>query len=121
MLHRLPGQARERVVPPAVERLAFDRLPRVAYEIDQEAQIMQAQEAQAEDLLLIHEMPDVRAAERRARGAAAGVVQRARVARKAGVPQVEAALPRERAAAARGARRQHAVEHVDAARDDLDQ
>ena len=34
-----------------------------AYEIDQEAQIMQAQEAEAENLLLVDEMPDVRAAE----------------------------------------------------------
>ena len=89
-------------------------------EIEQEAQIMQAQEAQPENLLLVDEMADVRAAERRARRAVAALVERPRVAGEAGVPEVEAPLPRERAAGARGARRQDAVEHVDAARDHLE-
>ncbi len=81
---------------------------------------MQAEEPEAEDLLLVDQMPDVGAAERRARRAGAAFVQRARVARKACVAEVEPALPRERAAGARGAGRQDAVEHVDASGDHLE-
>ena len=47
-------------------------------------------------------------------------VERARVAGEAGVPQVEPALPGERAAGAGGAGREDAVEHVDAGLDRLE-
>src|SRR3954453_13734990 len=81
---------------------------------------MQAQQADAEDLLLVHEVPDVRAAEAPARGAAAVLVERAGVALEAGVPEIEPSLPRQRAARPRRAGREDAVEHVDSSRDHLD-
>src|SRR5262245_1687955 len=81
---------------------------------------MQAQEADPEDLLLVDEMTDVSAAEAGARRAAAARVERRGIAREPCVPEVEAAFPRERAPRPRSARREHAVEHVDAACDHLD-
>src|SRR3954469_3091837 len=116
----LSGQPGERVAAPALERAALDRPARVAHEVYEEAQIMQAQEPDAEDLLLVHEMADVGAAELPAGGAAAMLVERAGVALEPGVPEIEPPLPRQRASRPSRARRQHAVEHVDAFRDDLD-
>src|SRR5690242_21743807 len=81
---------------------------------------MQAQEAQAENLALVDEMPDVRPAEAGAGRARAAVVERTRIPGEPRVPEVESALPREGAPGSGRARRQHAVEHVDAARDHLD-
>src|SRR4051794_29451038 len=81
---------------------------------------MQAEQPEAENLLLIDEMADVRAAEARARRAAAMLVEWAWIARELRVAEIEPSLPRQRAAGARRARRQNAVEHVDAARDHLD-
>src|SRR3954462_12926512 len=114
------GQPGERVQAPALERAALDRPARVAHEVNEEAQIMQAQQADAEDLLLVHEVPDVRAAEAPAREAAAVLVERAGVALEAGVPEIEPSLPRQRAARPRRAGREDAVEHVDSSRDHLD-
>src|SRR3954466_14801271 len=109
----LSGQPGERVAAPALERAALDRPARVAHEVDEEAQIMQAQQPDAEDLLLAHEVTDVGAAEAPAGGAAAVLVEGARVALEAGVPEIEPALPGQRASRPRRARRQDAVEHVD--------
>src|SRR5581483_11718048 len=81
---------------------------------------MQAEQPKPEDLLLVDEMPDVRAGERPARRACAALVEGPGVAREAGVPEVEPPLPRERAARAGRTGRQDAVEHVDAAGDHLD-
>ena len=81
---------------------------------------MQAQQPQAEQLLLVDEVPDVGAREARAGGAGAVLVERARVAGEAGVAEVQPALPGERGAGARDARRQDAVEHVDPALDHLE-
>src|SRR5579871_6661054 len=81
---------------------------------------MQAEQPKPEDLLLCDEMADVGAAEARARRARATVLERPLVARESGVAKVEPPLARERAAGARGARREDAVEHVDAARDHLE-
>ena len=53
---------------------------------------MQAEEPQAENLLLVDEVAQVRAGEARARGAAAGASSGA-VAREACVSKVEPALP----------------------------
>src|SRR5579864_7106368 len=89
-----PREPLERVRLPAREGATFDRLSRGGDEIEQEAQIMQAEESQAENLLLVDEMADVRARELRARRAAAIGVERPRVAGKARVAEVEAALPR---------------------------
>src|SRR5437867_2523581 len=81
---------------------------------------MQTEQPQPEDFLLRDEMADVRAAEPRARRAGAPFLERPLVARETGIAEIEPALPRERAPGARGAGREDAVEHVDAARDDLD-
>src|SRR5579859_1861726 len=115
-----PREPVERIRLPAREGATLDRLPRGGDEIEQEAQIMQAQQPQAENLLLVDEMADVRARELCARRAPAVGVERALVARETRVPEIEPSLPRQRAAGARRPRRQHAVEHVDAARDDLE-
>ena len=80
---------------------------------------MQAEEAQAEQLLLVDEVADVGAREARAGRAAAALLERPRVAREAGVAEVEPARRGERGAGARGAGRQDAVEHVDPARRSL--
>ena len=81
---------------------------------------MQAEQPQSEDLLLVHEVPDVAAAEAGAGRAGAAVVERALVAGEPGVAEVEPSFVRERAAGARCAGREDAVEHVDAARDHLE-
>src|SRR5436309_5576141 len=81
---------------------------------------MQAQEAQPQELVLVDEVAQVRAREALAGRARTAFVQRARIAGETGVPEVEASLPRERRARPGGARREHAVEHVDAALDHLE-
>src|SRR5438067_7132463 len=81
---------------------------------------MQAQEAQPQELVLVDEVAQVRAREALAGRARTAFVQRARIAGETGVPEVEASLPRERRARAGGARREHAVEHVDAPLDHLE-
>src|SRR4051794_22651366 len=93
----LLSQSGERVLPPALERAALDRPARVAHEVDEAAQIMQAEEADAEDLLLVHEVPDVRATEAPTGRAAAMLVERARVTLETCVPEVEPPLPGQRA------------------------
>ena len=65
---------------------------------------MQTEEPQAEQLLLVDEVADVGARETLARGARAVLVQRARVAGEAGVPEVQPALPRQRALPVRAVR-----------------
>src|SRR3954453_20198114 len=80
---------------------------------------MQAEQPQPENLLLVHEMADVGPAEAGTGGARAAVLQRTLVPGEAGIGQIEPALARQGAACARGAGGQDAVEHVDAARDDL--
>src|SRR5512146_152837 len=102
----------ERLVLPCEELTALDCLSRSGHEIEQEAQIMQAEQPQPEDFLLVHQVADVRAAEARARRARAALLERPLVAGEARVPQVEAPFTRQRAAGARGAGREDAVEHV---------
>ena len=58
---------------------------------------MQAEQAQAEHLLLVDEVADVRAREAPARGAGAVLVERRAVAGEARVAEVQSAVPRERA------------------------
>ena len=73
-------------------------------------------EDRAEHLLLPHEVVQVGAREAPgAGGAGARRVERAAVVREARVAEVEAPLAREGRSRARGARGQHAVEHVNAA------
>src|SRR5207253_10508110 len=61
------------------ERASLDRLPRPRGEVEQEAEVVQAEQPEAEELLLVHEVAQVRAAEARARGARAALVERTRV------------------------------------------
>src|SRR5438552_12516622 len=115
-----PREPGERVRAPRCEGAALDRLPRGGDEIEQEAEIMQAQQPEPENLLLVDEMADVRAAEAYARRAGTAVVERARVTREVRVAHVQSSRPRQRAAGTRGACREDAVEHVDSTRDHLD-
>src|SRR5436305_1605479 len=85
---------------------AADRRAGRSHEVDQEAEIMQAEQPQAEDFPLVDQVPYVRAAEPCARRTAAVRVEWARIAGEPGVPQVEAPLPRQGAAGAGGAGRQ---------------
>src|SRR5262249_57445612 len=89
-------------------------------EIEDETEIMEGQQAGAEELLLVHEVPKVRAREPGACRARAAIVERRVVAGKAGVAEVEPSLPGEHGAGSGGARRQDAVEHVDPALDHLE-
>src|SRR5262245_66252366 len=81
---------------------------------------MQAQEPQPEDLLLVEQVPHVRAREPAARGAAAALVERAWVTCELPGLDVQLAVPGEGAPGTRVPRREDAVEHVDAALDDLE-
>src|SRR6266478_3587143 len=93
-----------------VERTSRDRLPGAVGELDQEAQVVQCQQPVPEQLVLVDEVAHVRAREGRARRAVAVFAERSLVASILRVAEVEAALPGERAAGARGSRRQNAVE-----------
>ena len=76
---------------------------------------MHRQQNAAEHLLLRDHVANERAAvATRAHRAGAGGIDGAVVVRKARVAEVEATLARKRRAHAAGARRQHAIEHVDA-------
>src|SRR5439155_6317199 len=93
---------------------------RAGCESEQEPEIMHAQEAESEELVLVHEVADVRAREARAGGAVAVLLERPGVACKARVAEVEAAARRDCRARARRAGREDAVEHVDPTRDHLE-
>src|ERR671915_267555 len=98
----------------------LDRSPRSGRQVEQETNVVLGQKYQAQELLLVDQMPQICPAEAPTGGARTLLVERRGVAREAGVAEVEAALPRQRRAGAPEPRRQHAVEHVDAAGDDLE-
>ena len=81
---------------------------------------MEREQAQAKKLVLVDEVPQVGPGEARARGAVAAFVERPGVASVLRVAEIEAPLPRRRAAGAGGSRRQNAVEHVDTGLDHLE-
>src|SRR5262249_35788258 len=83
-------------------------------------QIMQAQEPQPEDLLLVEQVPNVRAREPGAGGAAGVLVERAGGTGDLACLDVQLPLPGQGAAGARVPRPGDAVEHVDAALADLE-
>ena len=116
--HGAPVGPRRRAVRVSARRtrraVALDRRARAGRQLEDEAQIVERQQPQPEDLLLVDEVTDVRAREAPAGGARAVLVERPRVAGEAGVPEVQPARPSECAAGARRAGRQDAVEHVDA-------
>src|SRR5512132_452337 len=114
------GEPRERPGPVRPEVTSLDRLPRARGQPQYEPQIMQAEQPRSEELLLVGEVPDVRTAETRACRAGAVVLEWPRVTREARVAQVEPAGRGEGRPGARRAGRKHAVEHVDAAGDHLE-
>src|SRR3990172_1639577 len=65
-------------------------------------------------------MADVRTRETLASGTTTALVEWSRVGSEARVPEIETPLPRERRTRPRRSSRQDAVEHVDPARDDLE-
>src|SRR5438034_10415541 len=97
-------EAVERVAHERGELAPLDRGPRVGGQVEHEAQIMQAEEPQAEQFLLVDEVADVGAGEARASGTGTVFAERALVLGEAGVAEVEPASPGERRAGARGAR-----------------
>src|SRR4051795_9747741 len=107
LLRRAP-HAVEGLAPVVVEPALLDRPPRARRQFEQEAQIMQRQKAQPEQLVLVDEVADVRAGEARAGWAAAGVVERRGIAREARVLEVQASLPGQRRSRAAEPRRPHA-------------
>src|SRR6266545_8165783 len=101
------------------ELTSLDRRPRLSRQVEQESDVVLGQKYQAEELLLVDEMAQVRPAEAAARRTGAIRVQRLRVAGKTRVFQIQASLPGERRAGPAEASGQHAVEHVDSTGDDL--
>src|SRR5512132_2192814 len=101
------------------ELISLDRRPRPGRQVEQESDVVLGQKYQAEQLLLLDEVAQVCAAEAAARRTGAILVERLRVARKARVLEVEAAIPGEGGARPAEASGQDAVEHVDSAGDDL--
>src|SRR5262249_37863632 len=87
---------------------------------EHEAEVVEREQPQAEDLLLRDEVADVSPREALARGTVAARLQRLGIAGEAGVAQVEPPLPRQRRARPAVARRKNAVEHVDPALDDVE-
>src|SRR3954454_8867301 len=102
------------------ELISLDRRPRPGRQVEQESDVVLGQKYQAEQLLLLDEVAQVRPAEAGAGAAGAAFVEWTGVAREAGIAHVQAALPGERRACAPQPRGQHAVEYVDAALDDLE-
>src|SRR4051812_17561339 len=81
---------------------------------------MQREEPKPEDLLLVDEVSDERAGESGARGTSAACFEWPRITRVARVAQVHLSCRRQCRARPRSPRRKHAVEHVDARRDDAE-
>ena len=90
---RRRGQPGESVALVAGEFPAHDRLARACHEPDQEAQVVQAQQAQAEQLLLVDQVAQVGAAEAAAGRTVATLLQRTLVAGEAGVTEIDPSLP----------------------------
>ena len=83
-------------------------------------QVVDRIEARAEDFVGSLQMMQVGSAEIAAGVAVATLIERARIGAVAGVSYLDVAVTRVQPAVARIARRQHAVEHVDAVADRLD-
>src|ERR671935_2035611 len=114
----LEAVERRRLV--CVELAPLDRRPRSGCQVEQKSNVVLGQKYQAEELLLVDQMAYVSTAEPAAGRAGAVLVERARIAREAGVAEIEATFPRERGARPPEACREDAVEHVDPAGDDLE-
>src|SRR5918999_86669 len=76
----------------------LDRCARSGGQIEQEPYVVLGQKYQAKELLLVHEVAEVGAAEAHTGRAGAVLVEGPPVAREAGVPEVQAALPGQRRA-----------------------
>src|SRR5215217_1058503 len=99
---------------------AVERRPRPSRQVEQESDVVLRQKYQAEELLLVDQMAQVRTAEAATRRTGAILVQRLRLAREPRVSQVQAPLPGERRPRPAEASGQHTVEHVNSAGDDLE-
>src|SRR5207245_1704361 len=90
-------------------------------EPEEERQVVEREQSMREELAGHEEVPEVGAREAAARVALAIGVERGAVARVPSLFERDGAVDREGLAVARVARREHAVEYVDAARDRLDE
>src|SRR5438445_172291 len=110
---------RERPSPDRVERAAADRLAHRRHEAEVEAHVVQREQPVREQLLRHEEMAEIRAREGATRVTVTGGVERAALADPLRLFDRHRSARRERLSVPRIARRQHAVEHVDAPRDRL--
>src|SRR3989442_5295966 len=110
---------REKPSPEGVERAADDRLAHRRHEAEVEAHVVQREQPVREQLLRHEEMAEIRAREGATRVTVTDGVERAALTDPLRLFDRHRSARRERLSVARIARRQHAVEHVDAARDRL--
>ena len=98
----------------------FDSRAQARHQVLVKSQVMPSEQHRGDDLVRFHGMVQIGAAEPPAGRTAAFVVQRPPILRMSSVAQVErSALDKSLSVAAR-ARRQHAVEHIDAAQQRAD-
>src|ERR1700694_1348501 len=102
------------------ERSLLDRRAQLRHELLVVVQVVKRVEACAENLVRLLQMVKVGACEAPAGVAGAALIQGRGVVAVACVADLDVAEAREQPAVARVARRQHAVEHVDACADRLD-
>ena len=106
----------------SVVRAGFDGPPRARHELAHRMEIVNRQKPQRQDFAGHEEMPQVRAREAAAaRGAAAIRIDRKRVFAIAGLFDDDATEASQRLAVACVSRREHAIEHVDARRDRVEE
>ena len=105
----------------AGERGGLDRRAQRPHQLLVVVQVVQRVQARAEDLVRFLQVVEIGAREMAAGVAGALRVERARVVAMARIADLEIAVAGEEPAVTRVARRQHAVEEVDARRDRLDQ
>src|SRR4029450_174984 len=100
---------------PGIERTAFDGAPEAAHDVLVVLQIVPRQKHRRENLLGAKQMMQIGAAVMAAGGTRALLVDRPVIVAMAGVAQIELTAARKSLRRAAATRRQHAVEHVDAA------
>src|SRR5690625_1556336 len=99
---------------------APDGVPQPRHQLLIIMQIMPGQQHRGDDLAGAEDMMQIGAAIAPAARTGAILVQRARIVAMAGIPDIDGPPPREGLPRAAASRRQHAVEHVDAATDSAD-
>src|SRR6185503_6195909 len=101
------------------QRVVADRLPQFGGERQIVMQVVNGVEPRPEDFIRSLQMMKVGSAEVAAGVAVAALIERIRVGAVAGVAYLDVAVARVQPAVAGIARRQHAIEHVDAVSDSL--